>query len=117
MLDVLADLPANVIGFEVTGKLTAEDFRDIMLPALDKASDDEIRIVIVIPSYRGVTGGALWQDLKIGVEHWRAWTRIAVVTDAGWMRHCTEWFGWMTPGEVKHFPVAQRAEAVAWAAG
>jgi hypothetical protein len=25
-------------------------------------------------------------------------------------------FGWMTPGEVRHFPLAQRDEAIAWAA-
>jgi hypothetical protein len=29
----------------------------------------------------------------------------------------TELFGWMTPGQVKVFPLAQRAEAIAWAAG
>jgi hypothetical protein len=29
----------------------------------------------------------------------------------------TTLFGWMTPGEVRHFPVAQRAEAIAWVAG
>ena len=29
----------------------------------------------------------------------------------------TTLFGWMTPGEVRHFPLAQRDEAVAWAAG
>jgi hypothetical protein len=25
-------------------------------------------------------------------------------------------FGWMTPGELKHFPLAERAAAIAWAA-
>jgi SpoIIAA-like len=53
----------------------------------------------------------------MGVENWRAWERIALVTDVDWMRHGTEWFGWMTPGEVQHFPLDQRAEAIAWAAG
>ena len=26
-------------------------------------------------------------------------------------------FGWMTPGEVRHFPLAQREDALVWAAG
>ena len=30
------------------------------------------------------------------------------VTDVDWMRHGVDWFGWMTPGEVKHFPLAER---------
>ena len=29
----------------------------------------------------------------------------------------TELFGWMTPGEVRVFPLAQREEAITWAAG
>ena len=33
-----------------------------------------------------------------------------------WMSHMTALFGWMTPGEVKHFPLSQRADAIAWAA-
>ena len=41
----------------------------------------------------------------------------ALVTDVDWMRHGVNWFGWMTPGEVKHFPLDERAEAIAWAAG
>jgi hypothetical protein len=52
----------------------------------------------------------------VGVEHLRAWKRIAVVTDIEWVDHMITLFGWMTPGEVRHFPLAQRDEAVAWAA-
>ena len=116
MLKELTDLPAGVIGFEVAGKLTAEDYRDRLLPALERAeSSGEIRVVIVMPEFEGFTAGALWQDLKMGVENWGAWKRIALVTDVGWMQHATDWFGWMTPGEVQHFPLAQRQEAAAWA--
>jgi len=118
MLTKMSDLPAGVIGFEVSGKLRAEDYRDTLQPALEQAAaNGEVRVVIVIPAFEGVTGGALWQDLKSGVEHWRAWKRIALVTDVEWMVHGTQWFGWMTPGEVKHFPLAERPAAIAWAAG
>ena len=50
----------------------------------------------------------------MGVEHLRAWKRIALVTDIGWMTHLTDLFGWMTPGETKTFPLDQRDEAVEW---
>ena len=117
MLKELTDLPPPVIGFQVEGKLTAEDYRDRLLPALQKAdTGGEIRVVIVIPEFEGFTGGALWQDLKMGVENWGAWKRIALVTDVDWMKHATDWFGWMTPGQVQHFPLDALAEATAWAA-
>jgi SpoIIAA-like len=117
MIKELSDLPPGVTGFEAAGTLNAEDYRDVVLPALERASaSGEVRFVVVIPEFRGMSGGALWQDLKVGAEHLRAWKRIALVTDIEWMGHMTTLFGWMTPGEVRHFPLAQRDEAIAWVA-
>jgi hypothetical protein len=117
MIKELRGLPAGVIGFETTGKLRAEDYRDVVLPALERAAaGGEVRFVAVIGEFQGMSGGALWQDLKVGVEHLRAWKRIAVVTDIERVDHMITMFGWMTPGEVRHFPLAQRDEAIAWAA-
>jgi hypothetical protein len=118
MIKDLADLPPGVIGFETSGTVRAEDYRDVILPALQRAAAaGEVRFVIVIPEFHGMTGGALWEDLTMGIEHFRAWKRIALVTDIDWMRQMTTLFGWMTPGEVKVFPLAQRGDAIAWAAG
>ena len=117
MIKELDGLPAGVVGFEVADTLRAEDYRDVILPALERAAaGGEVRFVIVIPEFHGMSGGALWQDLKVGVEHFRAWKRIALVTDIEWMKQMTSLFGWMTPGEVRTFPLAQRDEAIAWAA-
>jgi SpoIIAA-like len=113
----LEDLPTGVIGFEASGTLKAEDYRDVIVPALERASSSgEVRFVIVIPEFDGMSGGALWEDLKLGIENLRAWKRIALVTDIEWMKHVTRLFGWMTPGELRQFPLARRADAIAWAA-
>ena len=118
MLSPLTDLPAGVVGFEASGKLEEKDYVDVLMPALQAAAAaGEVRVVIVMPKFEGLTPGAFWQDLKMGVDHWGKWKRIALVTDVDWMRQGVSWFGWMTPGEVKHFPIAERAEAIAWAAG
>lgn len=118
MIKELSELPPGVTGFEATGTLKAEDYRDVVLPALERASaSGEVRFVVVIPEFRGMSGGAVWEDLKMGAEHFRAWKRIALVTDIDWMRHLTSMFGWMTPGETRTFPLDQRDEAVTWAAG
>jgi hypothetical protein len=42
---------------------------------------------------------------------------VAVVTDIDWMANALAWFGWMSPGEIKHFALAERDAAIAWAAG
>jgi stage II sporulation SpoAA-like protein len=111
----LDGLPEGVIGFEASGKLAAEDYRDIVLPALEEAAKTgDIRFLIVMRDFDGISGGALWQDLKIGIEHLRSWKRIALVTDIGWMTHATDLFGWMTPGETKTFPLHRQSEATEW---
>lgn len=118
MIKQLTNMPAGVIGFEANGKLHAEDYRDVLLPAVEAAAaNGEVRIVIVIAEFDGLSAGGLWQDLKMGVEHLRGWRRIALVTDIEWMTQMTAMFGWMTPGEVKHFPLAERDTAIAWASG
>lgn len=73
--------------------------------------------MLVFPSFDGLSGGAAWQDLKMGVQHISHWKKIALVTDVDWMLHLTHLFGWMTPGELKQFPLAERDAAAAWAAG
>ena len=118
MMKEMSDLPAGVIGFDSSGRIRAEDYRDVVLPAVERAAAaGEVRFVIVMRDFDGMSGGAVWQDLKVGFEHFRAWKRIALVTDIAWMRDLTSLFGWMTPGEVKTFPLAQQDEAIAWAAG
>jgi hypothetical protein len=118
MITELVDLPVGVIGFEAGGTLAAEDYRDVVLPALERAAaSGEARFVIVMTDFDGISGGALWQDLKMGVEHLKAWKKIGLVTDIDWLTHMTHLFGWMTPGEVKTFPLSQKEEAFAWAAG
>jgi hypothetical protein len=117
MIEELPGLPAHVIGFQTSGKLEATDYRDVVLPALERAfAKGEVRFLIVMTDFKGMSGGALWQDLKVGVEHLRSWKRIAVVTDIEWVTHLTALFGWMTPGETKTFSLDQREEAIAWVA-
>jgi len=119
MLKPLTDLPAGVIGFEADGEIHADDYTDTLLPAVSAALAEggQLRVVLVFQQWDGITGGALWEDLKMGTHHLGDWKRIALVTDVDWMAHLSKLFGWMTPGEMKQFPMAEQAAAITWAAG
>jgi hypothetical protein len=118
MITALTDLPDGVIGFEASGRLEAGDYRDVLLPAVEQAAaDGDVRMVIVISDFDGLSAEAMWEDLKMGVQNLRAWKRTALVTDIDWMSNMIAIFGWMTPGEVKHFPLGERDAAIAWASG
>jgi len=52
----------------------------------------------------------------LGTGHLSDWKRIALVTDIDGMTRMAAMFGWMTPDELKRFPLAERDAAIAWAA-
>ena len=119
MIRMLSGLPGNVVGFEAVGEVRGSDYKDVLLPALDGALEDHqrIRLLYVVGNdFTGYSGGAMWQDTKLGFEHLRAWEKIAIVTDTGWVRDGVKAFGWMVPGEVRTFPIADQATATAWVA-
>jgi hypothetical protein len=117
-LKELTDLPPGVIGFETTGWVHASDYRDVITPAVDRvAADGMIRCVVVIDDFGGLTPAAFVHDLRMGLGNLRAWERIALVTDVSWMSWATATLGWLSPGELKRFSLADRDDAIAWAAG
>ena len=118
MLTPIADLPEGVLGYEASGEIQASDYGDVLMPAVKEVWDrgGEVRIVLVFEQWEGMSPRAAWDDLEMGFKNLRKWKRIALVTDLDWMITVTSLFGWMTPGEVKRFPVAERAAAIAWAA-
>ena len=118
MISVLDGMPEGVIAFEASGKIAAEDYRDVVLPAIEQAAAaGDVRFLILMRSFDGMSGGAVWEDLKVGLHHLQSWKRIALVTDIAWMKQATDLFGWMTPGETKTFSLAEQDEAVAWVSG
>lgn len=118
MLKTMIGLPPGVLGYEADGELHADDYRKVLLPAIEAVTQrgEKVRIVLVFERFDGMSGDALWEDLKMGAGHLTHWERIALVTDVDWMKRVAAMFGWMSPGELKVFPVAERDAAIAWAA-
>jgi hypothetical protein len=119
MLTLIEDLPQDVVGVEAHGKVTAEDYERVLVPAVDAASaragDRGVRLLYVlgheVPDY---TAGAAWEDAKLGLWHLRSWERIAIVGDADWLRHAVHGFGWLMPGEIKVFALEELDIAREW---
>ncbi|MEO3757837.1 STAS/SEC14 domain-containing protein [Mycobacterium sp. B14F4] len=122
MIEVLPDMPAEVTGFRVSGRLRGDDLREFE-PTMDEAlKTGEIRIVEVIASdYEGFGPGGLVEDLKLGFgalfQHHSAFKRIAVVTDKEWVSHTLHALAWMVPGEIALFGSDELERAKQWAAG
>jgi hypothetical protein len=119
MIQMLDDLPDDVVGFEAIGEVTSDDFHTELIPVVNRAREhhEKIRAVCVIGDrFERFTTGAMWADATIGLEHPTMWERIALVTDLDWVVHLASGFGWAVPGELKVFPLSALSDARTWVA-
>ena len=119
MLERLQDVPEPVIGIRATGEVTGEDYRTVLIPAVEKALDGghKVRHLYVLGGDvkgMGFSAGAAWEDTKVGFGHYSRWEKVAVVSDQEWLRHSVDVFGYLIPGQVKAFAPAEEAEARTW---
>jgi hypothetical protein len=116
MIEQLHDMPSNSIGFRASGKLSRDDYRNVLEPVLSAAAaSGEIRMLFELTDFDGLQPGAWFDDVKtglgLGFGHHSAWKRSAIVTDIAWVAKAFELFGWVTPGEVKVYALDHVDEA------
>jgi hypothetical protein len=119
LLERIPDLPDTVLGFRASGELTSDDYRNVLVPAVEASlrSRDKLRLLYVLgDEVTGLSAGAAWEDTKIGVAHITRWEKIAVVTNKEWLRHSVNIFGYLIPGEIKAYTTADEGDARAWIA-
>jgi hypothetical protein len=123
LIETATDLPPGTLGFLLSGKLTRDEYRELIEPiygALDRGEQLNVYVELA-DDFQGLDSGALWQDLKaagsVGLKHRDSWQRMALVTDKDWVRHGASAFGWLAPGELRLFDSSERDAARAWLAG
>ena len=119
MLERLLDLPDSVVGIRASGEVTGDDYREVLIPAVDAAlqGGHKVRLLYVFgEDVTGFSAGAAWQDTKVGMGHYTRWEKVAVVSDKEWLRHSVNIFGYLIPGEIRAYSTREEADARAWIA-
>ena len=113
MIEIIEGLPQKVVGITVKGRMTKEDCRDVLMPAMKKSLQrhDKIRLYYEL-SCR--FPGSAWDDLDLGIEHASRCERVAIVTDVAWVRLTVKALRFLIPGEIRVFPTDQAPEGRAW---
>jgi SpoIIAA-like len=117
MIETLQGFPENTLAFACHGHVTRADYEKVLVPAVEQAlkAHDKVRLYYQIGTdFAGIDPGAVMQDMKVGLEHWRRWERIAVVTDVEWIKLTMKTFSFLMPGEMKTFATAEAAQARDW---
>jgi hypothetical protein len=116
-VSVMEGLPDHVVGISAAGVLTERDYAETIVPLIEAklAAHGKISLIYRIgPELEAFTPGAVWSDALVGVKHLTAFSRVAVVSDIGWIRHAVRAFAPLIPGEVHVFGDDELAEARAW---
>jgi hypothetical protein len=123
VIEPLDGMPDGTIGFRATGRVTREEYRDLLLPSMRAAAErGDVRMVFAVgPGFEKFELGALAQDTKagisLGIGHPRAWKRTALVTDVDWIAKALHMFARLVPGVVKLYGLEALDDAKAWVAG
>jgi len=118
MIEIISGLPDDTVGYRLSGKVTADDYRKVIQPAVDAVLEthDKLKALIVEDSDTELSSGAIWQDMKLGLANPLSWRKMAMVSDQGWWRRLTPLVSAMMPGEIKSFETSELEAAKAWLA-
>jgi len=115
MIEILAGTSGKILGVQLSGKLTDEDYR-LLTPQLEQIIEQEgaIRMLCVLEDLHGWTAKAAWDDLQLDIKHHSAYERLAIVGES----KLDEFMAWVSKpfvkGEVKYFPREHVDEAWKW---
>lgn len=117
MVEPITGLPDHIIAYTAKGKVTAADYETVLIPVVKQTlqKHDKVRLLYHLGNeFSGFEVQALWDDLKVGLQHITTWERVALVTDIAWLRAAARAWGAAMPGIVKVFSNSELSAAKEW---
>ena len=113
----MKDLPGNVLGISAEGKITADDYITIIIPALEEMlkSNKTFRLLYYIgPDFTGIELGAVFDDVNVAFKHISALGRIAIISDNLMINSFAKFFRHLISCESRVFNNKDLEEAKKW---
>jgi hypothetical protein len=105
----------DTIHMIVSDKLTKDDYARI-IPDIESmiAEHGRIRVLFDMRDFHGWSAGALWEDMKFDVRHFRDIELLAVVGEKRWQRSMATFCKPFTAAAVRYFDREHLDQAAAW---
>lgn len=116
-ISLLKGLPADVVALELEGIVTARDYEETLIPLFEEKLKvhDKLKMLAVLgDKFQSYTAGAMWDDTKFGLTHLTTLSKLAVVSDRGWVRRSVKLFGPFMPTPVRVFYMNELEDAREW---
>ncbi len=120
MIQLINDVPRNMVGFLATGDVTERDFTGTVMPKVRELVERTglLNYMLVLDtSVKNFTIGAWIKDALLGMKHLCHWNRSVIVTDVKSIARFTKIFSAIMPGEFRAYKHQDIIEAIEWASG
>lgn len=107
----------GILEIRMKPPVTDSDYTETLMPAIDAAiaRGDRVRVLAIVEA--GITDftlGAMLQDARSGLKHWRGFDRAAVVTDNKALKTAVSAFSVFLPCPVGKFAMSEVEDARRW---
>lgn len=117
--ELIEGLPSDVIAFKVKGTITSQDYTSVLTPLVEERlkQHEKLKVLAVFDKEFGsFSSGAMWDDARLGFLHYLDFSKIAIVSDIGWIRGAAKFFSPLMPAQLHVFDVDQLDDAEKWLA-
>jgi hypothetical protein len=114
-VDLHEEASGKVLVIKLTGKLTKEDYENV-LPEVERLikAHGKLRMLVQMHDFHGWTAGALWQDIKFDLKHFRDIDRLALVGEKAWEHGMAVFCKPFTTAAVRYFDRGDADQAESW---
>lgn len=115
MIEMLETGSPKIVGFKMSGKLHAEDYKQFV-PVIEAviANEGKVRMFAHFEDFHGWDLHASWDDFSFGLKHYHDYERIVMVGDKAWEKWMALLCKPFTGAKVKYFDASQIDQAWQW---
>ncbi len=117
MFKISDESEGNLLIFEAEGKLTDEDYKQVLIPRLEAIIREygKARLLLDMGDrFEGWEPKAAWDNARFGLAHRKDFERMAVIADRRWVDWALKIGSLFISGDMKTFAHSDRAEAFRW---
>lgn len=106
----------NVLGFVINGKVKAKDYELINRKfEQQKQTHDKFHVYVEFSGFEDYTLGAFWEDFKTGINYYKHFHKVALLSHKSWLESATKVGDFISPGiNLKFFNLDEKVKALDW---
>lgn len=120
MMRLFPESQRNILGIELSKKVTKKDYRDFLAPAFDRvvAEHGMLRVLFdFTDDFQGFELAIIYEDARFVLHHLKQFERVALINSPEWIKPLLVVFEWLTKCPVRTFSKNEHLQAWAFIEG